>query len=171
MLFRSAYDPIGSTRYVDFNTSKPVYITTKSHLNYLVQDSGWEAKVGEVLDSMSEVVSYVKNQGLNFKIPYTFEGIAHNYLPDFLVRVDRGLGTEVPNTLVIEVTGEKKKEKAAKVDTARRLWVPALNNDGRFGRWFFVEVVDPWDAENVIRAEIAAVADGSRLEAVADKAE
>jgi type III restriction enzyme len=166
-----AYDPIGSTRYVDFNTSKPVYVTTKSHLNYLVQDSGWEAKVGQVLDEMPEVVCYAKNQGLNFKIPYTFEGIAHNYLPDFLVRVDRGLGIEVPNTLVIEVTGEKKKEKAAKVDTARRLWVPALNNDGRFGRWFFVEVVDPWDAEHVIRAEIAAVADGSRLEAVADKAE
>ena len=166
-----AYDPIGSTRYVDFNTTKPVYATEKSHLNYLVQDSGWEAKLGQVLDSMPEVVSYVKNQGLNFKIPYTFEGMAHNYLPDFLVRVDRGLGPEVPNTLVIEVTGERKKEKAAKVDTARRLWVPALNNDGRFGRWFFTEVTDPWDAENLIRAEIAAVADTPHFAVMGDKGE
>ena len=47
---------------------------SKSHLNCVVLDSGWEAKLGQVLDAMPEVVAYVKNQGLNFKIPYTFEG-------------------------------------------------------------------------------------------------
>lgn len=165
------YDPIGSTCYVDFTTSKGVWTTEKSHLNYLVLDSGWEAKLGQVLDSMPEVVSYAKNQGLGFKIPYVFEGTSRNYLPDFLVRVDRGLGGNMPNTLVIEVTGEQKKEKAVKVDTARRLWVPAVNNDGRFGRWFFLEVTDPWDAENLIRAEIEAVADKLQFEIVTDKGE
>jgi type III restriction enzyme len=49
------------------------------------------------------------------------------------------------------VTGEKKKDKAAKVATARTLWVPAINNHGGFGRWAFVEVADPWDAKNLIR--------------------
>jgi len=29
--------------------------------------------------------------------------------------------------------------------------VPAVNNDGRFGRWAFVEATDPWDAKNTIR--------------------
>ena len=47
---------------------------------------------------------------------------------------------------------EKKKDKAAKVDTARTLWVPAVNNHGGFGRWAFVEISDPWDVENTIRA-------------------
>ena len=49
------------------------------------------------------------------------------------------------------MTGEKKKDKAAKVATARTLWVPAVNNHGGFGRWAFIEIADPWDAENTIR--------------------
>ena len=53
--------------------------------------------------------------------------------------------------LIVEVTGEKKKNKAAKVATARTLWVPAINNHGGFGRWAFIEVADPWDAQNLIR--------------------
>jgi hypothetical protein len=52
--------------------------------------------------------------------------------------------------LIIEVTGEKKKEKAAKVATARTLWVPAVNaiatvsNHGGFGLWAFLKIADPW---------------------------
>jgi type III restriction enzyme len=53
--------------------------------------------------------------------------------------------------LIIEVTGEKKKDKAAKVATARTLWAPAVNNHGAFGRWEFVEVDDPWDAATLVR--------------------
>ena len=41
----------------------------------------------------------------------------------------------------------KKKDKAAKVATARTLWVPAINNHGGFGHWAFLENDDPWDAE------------------------
>jgi type III restriction enzyme len=55
-------------------------------------------------------------------------------------------------SLILEVSGEAKKEKAAKVATARNLWVPAVNNHGDFGRWAFIEIVDPWDAKNTIRA-------------------
>ena len=36
--------------------------------------------------------------------------------------------------------------------TAKNLWVPAVNNDGGLGRWAFVEITDPWDAQNLIRA-------------------
>jgi len=148
-----AYDPMGSTRYVSFDTTKGVYATERSHLNYLVLDSRWEAKLGEVLDGMDEVEAYVKNQGLNFKIPYTFEGRARNYLPDLLVRVRDAGGA--PLTLIVEVTGEQKKEKAAKVAAARDLWVPAVNNAGRYGRWSFLEVTDPWDAASLIRSHVA----------------
>jgi hypothetical protein len=51
------------------------------------------------------------------------------------------------------VTGEKKKDKAAKVATARNLWVPAVNNHGAFGRWAFIEIDDPSDAANLIRTQ------------------
>jgi hypothetical protein len=37
---------------------------------------------------------------------------------------------------------------------ARNLWVPAINNHGGFGRWAFIEITDPWDAKNTIRATL-----------------
>ena len=61
---------------MSFDTTKGVYATERSHLNYLVLDSKWEAKVGGVLDRMDEVIAYAKNQGIDFKIPYTFEGVS-----------------------------------------------------------------------------------------------
>jgi len=42
--------------------------------------------------------------------------------------------------LLLEVSGQKKKEKDAKVQTARTMWVPAVNNLGTFGRWAFLEI-------------------------------
>ena len=57
--------------------------------------------------------------------------------------------------LVVEVSGENRKDKAAKVNAAQTLWVPAINNHGGFGRWAFVEVTDPWDAKNTIQAALA----------------
>ena len=130
-------------------------MTTKSHLNLVVQDSGWESKLADVLEGMEEVVSYAKNQGLNFKIPYTYEGRAANYVPDFLIRLrdDASTGDDDLLTLILEVTGEAKKEKQAKVAAAEFLWVEAVNNWAGAGRWAFLEVTDPWDAEHLIRAK------------------
>ncbi|MDQ6682699.1 MAG: DEAD/DEAH box helicase family protein, partial [Chloroflexota bacterium] len=81
-----SYDAIGSTAEVDFTTTRTVYATSKSHLNYLVEDSGWESKVGATLDRMDEVVSWFKNPGV-LRIPYTFEGRQGQYVPDFVVRI------------------------------------------------------------------------------------
>jgi type III restriction enzyme len=46
-------------------------------------------------------------------------------------------------------------DKEAKVSTARTLWVPAVNNHGGFGRWAFIEITDPWDAQTSIRKFVA----------------
>jgi type III restriction enzyme len=148
------YDPVGSTRHVDFDTIKPVYPTRadRCHVSHVVLDSNWEAKLAQVLEEMDEVACYVKNQSLGFLIPYTMNGEEYSYLPDFLVHVDDGRGPEHLLNLIVEVSGEPHKEKAVKVDTARMLWVPAVNNHGGFGRWAFIEVTDPWDAKNTIRA-------------------
>lgn len=71
---------------------------------------------------------------------------------DSIACIDDGHGSDDLLNLLVEVTGKKKKDKAAKTSTARTLWVPAINNHGGFGRWAFVEIADPWDAQNVIRA-------------------
>ena len=149
------YDTIGSTGYVDFDTTRPVYATRadKCHVSHVVADTeSWEQKMAQTIEDMDEVVRYVKNHNLGFTIPYTLEGDERNYIPDFIACVDDGHGPEDLLNLLIEVTGEKKKDKAAKVATARTLWVPAVNNHGGFGRWAFVEIADPWNAESVIRS-------------------
>jgi type III restriction enzyme len=76
-------------------------------------------------------------------------GQERNYVPDFVANLRTPAG-EV--NLIVEVTGEKRADKEAKVATARTLWVPAVNNHGGFGRWAFVEITDPWDAKSPIVA-------------------
>lgn len=150
------YDFTGSTRYVDFDTTRPVYPAApdKCHISHVVADTeSWEQKVAKALEDMPEVECYVKNHGLNFLIPYTFEGTERNYMPDFIVRINDGQQDLM--SLIIEVTGEKKKDKAVKVSTARNFWVPAINNHGGFGRWAFLEIVDPWNAKSCIRGFIS----------------
>jgi type III restriction enzyme len=150
------YDTVGSTRYVDFDTTKSTYKTRadKCHVSHVVADTtSWEQKLAESLEAMHEVVAYVKNDRLGFTIPYTLNGEEHSYYPDFIVRVRQPDGSE--GNLIIEVTGEKKKDKEAKVATARALWVPAVNNHGGFGRWAFVEITDPWNAQSAIRSSLA----------------
>ncbi len=148
------YDMIGSTRYVDFDTTRAVFATRadKCHISHVVADTdSWEQKMAEALEDMPEVRRYVKNHNLGFTIPYALNGEERNYIPDFIACIDDGHGPGNLLNLIVEVTGEKKKDKAAKVSTARTLWVPAINNHGAFGRWAFVEVADPWDAKNFIR--------------------
>ncbi len=89
----------GSTAEVDFRTSKKVKEIEKSHLNYVVQDSKWEQSAAYHLDTHPRVAAFVKNQGLGFAIPYLHNGQQHNYVPDFIVKLDNGV------RLVLETKG------------------------------------------------------------------
>ena len=33
---------------------------------------------------------------------------------------------------------------------ARTLWMPTINNHSGFGRWAFIEIDDPWNAEKIM---------------------
>ena len=70
----------------------------------------------------------MKNQGLGFAIPYLHAGGGHEYIPDFLVRLDNGV------TLVLETKGGRDEKAEVKEQAARR-WVAAVNADGRYGEW------------------------------------
>ncbi len=151
------YDTVGSTRYVEFDTARPVYPTDpdKCHISHVVADTAsWEQKMAQALEEMDEVVRYVKNHNLGFTIPFAYGGRERQYIPDFIAHVDDGRGANDLLQLVIEVSGEARDDKQAKVATARNLWVPALNRDGQYGRWAFIEISDPWDAKNLIRGFI-----------------
>lgn len=158
------YEPHGSTRNVDFDTTKPVMSTDpdRCHVSHVVADTGsWEQKVAQSLEEMPEVIAYVKNERLGFTIPYMFEAEQHEFIPDFLVRYDDERGYDDPLNLLIEVSAkgggrpEQADRKRAKVDTAQTLWVPGVNNLETEGRWVFLECDDPWDVQNEIRALIS----------------
>jgi type III restriction enzyme len=79
------YNKFSSTKYVNGNTTKPVFPTQNSHVNYLVMDSEWEGIAAKTLEELPQVKSYVKNQFLGFTIPYVKEGKDRLYFPDFIV--------------------------------------------------------------------------------------
>jgi type III restriction enzyme len=122
--------PAGSTADVDFWTTKKVHDVSKSHLNYVVQDSKWEASAAYYLDTAPEVVAFAKNQGLGFAIPYLHAGGDHDYIPDFLVRLTNGV------TLVLETKGYDEMQHIK--EQAARRWAAAVNADGSYGEWRYV---------------------------------
>ncbi len=68
------YDTIGSTRYVDFDTTRSVYATRadKCHFSHVVADTvSWEQKLAQTLEDMDEVVRYVRTttSASRFPIP------------------------------------------------------------------------------------------------------
>ena len=115
------YDPIGTTAEVAFDTTKRTWQTSsaKCHINLVPCDSNWEAEFVQTLESMSEVKAYAKNQNLGFKVPYTYEGQPHHYVPDYLLRIDDGRGDNLLN-LVVEISGREGKPKEAKIRTGAR---------------------------------------------------
>jgi type III restriction enzyme len=147
------YDPVGSTTHVNFDTSKRRWTTAphKCHVNFVPCDSRWEEKFAQTLEHTPQVLAYVKNQSLGFSIPYIHEGTPHNYYPDYIVRVDDGCGAQDPLNLVVEISGQELEQKEAKIDTARKPWAPAVNAEGRFGRWAFLEITDPDDSQRTLR--------------------
>lgn len=144
------YDLLGSTRYVDFLTTKSVQETVKSHINYVVADTEeWEQGVAKRLEQMPEVLSYVKNQGLMFTIPYEYQGISRQYVPDFIVKLE--MKDKSILNLLLEVTGKKDDKKITKIKTTRDYWIPAINNVGKFGKWAIIEIQDIHETQNLIR--------------------
>ncbi|MHB8469286.1 MAG: BPTD_3080 family restriction endonuclease [Gaiellaceae bacterium] len=148
----------GSTADVDFWTTKKVKEVEKSQLNYVVQDSKWEQSAAYHLDGAPEVVSFVKNQGLGFAIPYLHAGGDHEYFPDFLVKLANGV------TLILETKGYDDLE-GVKAQAAER-WVRAVNADGRHGDWRYA-LVHTMNEIPALLADIARlpvrVGDRSRL--------
>jgi type III restriction enzyme len=138
------YNPRGSTRFVNFITSKSCWATgarpPKCQISHVVLDSSWEQQLATTLEAHPRVLAYAKNQALGFEIPYLDGGIMRRYVPDFLVRLDDD-GDE-PINLVLEVKGQRDETDKAKARTTKELWVPGVNALGGFGRWGFAEFRD-----------------------------
>lgn len=156
----NAYNEIGSTSYVDFATSKTDLFRTNPalcHIDHVVADQDWERAFAEAIerDLPDICVAYAKNHNLGFEVPYEYRGETHRYRPDYILRVDDGHGPDNLLNLVVEVKGRRSEQDAAKSETMLNRWVPGVNALGRFGRWAFVELTNPYTFAGDVRGFLA----------------
>ncbi len=134
------YKPIGSTENVHFKTVKPVQMTGASHLNFVACDTGsWEQAATFQLEKLAKegiVFCYVRNDRLEFNIPYELYGNPHVYEPDFIVRLRNSVN------VVLEIKGKQQEDTDAKHQAAKR-WISAVNHWGRLGEWDFLVCREP----------------------------
>ena len=109
-------------------SGKPCEYTERSHINFCVYDSAWEATEAFQLDNSPQVEAWAKNDHLGFEVFYVHNGVVRKYRPDFLIRLKSG------ETLVLETKGRERDEDRTKRKFLVE-WVRAVNEHGGFGRW------------------------------------
>lgn len=130
----------GSTRDVDFWTSRDVREVERSHVNFVVADTKrWEQSAAYYIDTHRATGAFVKNAGLGFAIPYVHNGENHDYVPDFIVR----LASAENRYLIVETKGFDELE-GVKGAAAER-WVRAVTAEGSFGEWSYAIAKAPTD--------------------------
>jgi type III restriction enzyme len=136
--------PVRSTAdMATWYTGKPCEYTKRSHINFCVSDSTWEASESFELDYNPAVAAWVKNDHLGFEVLYVFKGVVRKYRPDFLIRLSSG------ENLILETKGQETDQDRTK----RRFlaeWVRAVNLDGRFGRWSSAVSRNPADIADIL---------------------
>ena len=150
------YNPTGSTRHVNFRTSKPDRYETdsrKCHVNWVILDSGWEGEFCRVAESHQQVRAYVKNHNLGLEVPYRYGSEVRRYLPDFIVQVENEGGDLI--NLIVEIKGFRREDANDKKATMETYWVPGVNLLGSYGRWAFAEFNDVYEIEAEFEERIA----------------
>jgi len=142
------YNKFGSTKHVHGNTTKEVYPTKKSHVNFVVADTdSWEQIAAKTFEELSQVFRYVKNAFLGFQIPYVKDGKDKNYFPDFIVQCKTKDNAII--NLIVEITGMSK-DKAEKKWFVENRWLPAVNalkEKYKYSEWYFIEIAN--DIRNI----------------------
>jgi type III restriction enzyme len=163
------YNPEGSTRVVNFNTSQESRWETSSekcHVNWAILDSDWEGEFCRIAESHPRVRAYVKNHNLGFEVPYRYGSEKRKYLPDYIVHVDDGRGDDDLLHLVVEIKGYRGEDARDKKATMENYWVPGVNHLRTYGRWAFVEFTDIWAMQSDFAAAVEAAFNRAIDEAV-----
>jgi len=137
--------PIRSTGdMLPWHSGKPCEHTKRSHINFCVFDSTWEAAEAFQIDNdKKNVAAWVKNDHLGFEILYIYKGIVHKYRPDFLIKLNNG------SMLVLEVKGQDNAQNKAKRNALDE-WVKAVNQHGGFGKWAWDVSFTPSDISDIL---------------------
>ena len=150
------YNPEETTAHVYRATNKDVYPTEKSHVNYVIaEDNSWQQIAAKTLDSMDNVIAWVKNDYLGFRIPYTVGDENKVYLPTFIVKVKKT--DESIINLIVECEkfdSDKTGNKDSKHHYLKERWIPAANNLKTYGQWDLLEVEDIDQLKELINEKI-----------------
>lgn len=150
------YNPEETTAHVYRATNKDVYPTEKSHVNYVIaEDNSWQQIAAKTLDSMDNVIAWVKNDYLGFRIPYTVGDENKVYLPTFIVKVKKT--DESIINLIVECEkfdSDKTGNKDSKRHYLKERWIPAANNLKTYGQWDLLEVEDIDQLKELINEKI-----------------
>jgi type III restriction enzyme len=119
-----------------------------------VLDSDWEAEFCRVAESHAKVIAYAKNQNLGLEVPYRYGSEIRKYLPDFILLVDDGHGSEDPLHLVVEIKGYRREDAKEKKSTMDSYWVPGVNHLGTYGRWAFAEFTELYQIGADFKAKV-----------------
>jgi len=129
-------------------TGKPCEHAKRSHINFCVFDSTWEATEAFHLDKSPHVDAWVKNDHLGFEIIYIFKGVVRKYRPDFIIKLTTG------NYLVLETKGQETQEDKTKLNFLDE-WVRAVNNHGGFGKWQWGVSKNPADVPEILTETVS----------------
>jgi type III restriction enzyme len=135
----------GSSAEVDFWTSRPVVEVGKSHVNYVVADTGkWEQSAAYFIDTHPAVAAFVKNAGLGLGIPYLHGGEQHEYVPDFVVRL---AGPDERHVL-LEIKGYDPLKDLKRAAAER--WCAAVNLNAAHGLWSYAVATAPGQVRAIL---------------------
>lgn len=150
--YRAVFDvahPVRSTSDMrSWHTRRKVVAGHRSHVNFTVCDSSYEAHTAQELDHYPEVEAWVKNDHLAFEIRYVYQGETHLYRPDFIVRFKDGIH------LILEIKGQDSDRERAKRQAAEE-WCRAVNHEGGFGLWTMAVSFKPEDLLDVLGAVLS----------------
>ena len=97
----------------------------------------------------------MKNHNLGLEVPYRYGSEMRKYLPDFIVLVDDGHGSDDPLHLVVEIKGYRGEDAKEKKSTMETYWVPGVNHLGSYGRWAFAEFTEVYEIESDFKKKVA----------------
>ena len=94
----------------------PASTPSKSHINFCVYDSAWEASESFELDHNPAVTAWVKNDHLGFEVLYVYRGVVRKYRPDFLIRLSIGCHVDFGST-----KGQRQRSRPNQTPVSRRM--------------------------------------------------
>jgi type III restriction enzyme len=124
-------------------TGRQTKAVSRSHINFAIYDSRWEATEAFELERNPNVESWVKNDHLGFEIHYIYGGAHYMYRPDFIIRLKNG------THLILEVKGDYNQQARSK-EIALQEWIQAINTSGGFGKWANATSTNPRDIQDII---------------------